>query len=676
MSLRRRLWCVGLASSFLLAACGAPSGAPDGGGEGDEATGTVAEELVSDESHGNGTEGFVFLPPMVQTPGPLGTMVATLQPTVRVDQINATTGAIVRHIAAYTRDSGPLGQRIRVHEEGGPPDDGDADPNAYYVVRWNTLTPGLVSRATFRVRVLLGDRELGFSDVEVRSLFGLLYFKIDGGPFAPLPSDASIRVKFRIEREAVDADDDGVIDDDDNCPSTPNAGQLDTDGDGLGDACECAGVVCSGGSACQTSACQPTTGQCVASPKPDGTPCNDGNVCSTGDACLAGACSAGGALNCDDGNACTTDTCSPSNGCQHSGVCAGTLPVDIEGGGGSTCAVTVTERLACVGNNTNGQLGDGTFINRTNVVYTVNLTNVTQASTGIVHSCAVHSGGRVSCWGTNASGQLGTGTNTSSPTPVDVVGLTDAVRVMVDNAHSCALRANGEVWCWGGNDELQLGDGTTVDSRNVPAPVVGVANAVDVTVGQRHSCALIANGTARCWGNNDFGQLGDLTTTSRNVSVQVGNFANFTALAAGAFFTCGVLSDGGAACWGANGSGQLGAGTVNILRATPERVLNLTGAVDIDLGAFHACARLGSGRISCWGDNAQGGLGDGTFINRAVPGLVNGVTNAVKLTSGFNFACIINPTNQAFCWGGNGSGQLGTGNNNHTTGPVPFGPIP
>ncbi|HEU4404122.1 MAG TPA: hypothetical protein VFS43_02340 [Polyangiaceae bacterium] len=103
-----------------------------------------------------------------------------------------------------------------------------------------------------------------------------------------------------------------------------------------------------------------------------------------------------------------------------------TLPADIEGGGGSTCAVTVTGRLACVGSNTNGQLGDGAFVNRTTPVLTANLANVTQASTGIVHSCAVHSGGRVACWGTNASGQLGPGNNnhTTGPAPFGAISLT------------------------------------------------------------------------------------------------------------------------------------------------------------------------------------------------------------------------------------------------------------
>ncbi|MCU0681188.1 MAG: hypothetical protein MUF34_02825 [Polyangiaceae bacterium] len=131
----------------------------------------------------------------------------------------------------------------------------------------------------------------------------------------------------------------------------------------------------------------------------------------------AGDCAGGGASSCDDGDDCTLDTCHPSGGCQHSGACSASLPVDIEGGG-STCAVTVAGRLACVGNNTNGQLGDDTFVNRGTPVLTVNLANVTQASTGIVHSCAVHSGGRVACWGANGSGQLGTGNNEHATSPV------------------------------------------------------------------------------------------------------------------------------------------------------------------------------------------------------------------------------------------------------------------
>lgn len=113
-----------------------------------------------------------------------------------------------------------------------------------------------------------------------------------------------------------DTDGDGLADCQDNCIEVANADQIDTDGDGQGDACECVGVVCGGGDACNDAeTCNSADGSCVAHPKADGTACQDGSACTVSDTCQAGTCTAGAAANCDDGNGCTADSCDPAVGC-------------------------------------------------------------------------------------------------------------------------------------------------------------------------------------------------------------------------------------------------------------------------------------------------------------------------------------------------------------------------
>ena len=147
------------------------------------------------------------------------------------------------------------------------------------------------------------------------------------------------------------------------------------------------------------------------------------------------------------------------------------------------------------------------------------LTGVVAISGGGAHTCAVLSDGTVRCWGDNVTGQLGNGTTTTSTTPVQVAGIAGAVAVSAGWLHACALLGDGTIHCWGQNQFGQLGNGTTSGSTT-QVRVSAISAAVAVTAGWwHHSCALLGDGTVRCWGVNEWGQFGNGTTTGSSTPV-------------------------------------------------------------------------------------------------------------------------------------------------------------
>src|SRR5207248_2224560 len=160
--------------------------------------------------------------------------------------------------------------------------------------------------------------------------------------------------------------------------------------------------------------------------------------------------------------------------------------------------------------------------------------------------------GTAKCWGLNTPGQLGDGTTTNASTPVVVSGLSTAVAISAGGNHSCALLANGTAKCWGYNGSGQLGNGTTTDASTpvVVSGVSGGSTAVAIGAGGNHSCALLANGTAKCWGANAFGQLGNGTNTHSSTPVVVTGLSTAVAIAAGGNHSCALPANGTVKCWG------------------------------------------------------------------------------------------------------------------------------
>jgi alpha-tubulin suppressor-like RCC1 family protein len=237
----------------------------------------------------------------------------------------------------------------------------------------------------------------------------------------------------------------------------------------------------------------------------------------------------------------------------------------------------------------------------------------------------------------------------------------------VGTGADCVLVANGTVTCWGANNVGQLGNGQLGGNAGffsaLPGPVVGVRDALAVSVGSGHACALIVGGSIRCWGDNQSGELGDGTRSMNSPTpVTVSGISNAIAVSAGTYFTCALLSDATVACWGDNTHGELGVGsTLPTSSSTPVKVPGLSGVTSISAGDQYACAVLSGGGAMCWGYNSEGMLGDGTTTDSPTPISVSGLTGVLGVAAGNEHTCAALAGATFACWGNNQYGQLGNG---------------
>src|SRR5437773_2069852 len=194
-------------------------------------------------------------------------------------------------------------------------------------------------------------------------------------------------------------------------------------------------------------------------------------------------------------------------------------------------------------------------------------------------------------------------------------GIDAAAAVEAGVFHQCALPLDATLRCWGLSDYGQLGNGTVSSAQvpnSTPVEVIGITTATAVTAGGYHACALLHDGTVRCWGQNDYGQLGDgavITPQTRPPTprpspnpVEVRGITTAVAIKAGIFHTCALLRDGTMQCWGWNDYFQLGEPAAVNASSTPVTVSGITPSV-LAPGAEHTCVLLRVATVDCWGDN-------------------------------------------------------------------------
>ena len=248
---------------------------------------------------------------------------------------------------------------------------------------------------------------------------------------------------------------------------------------------------------------------------------------------------------------------------------------------------------------------------------------VVQVTSGHNHTCAVLDDASLKCWGSSYNGELGYGDNIEkSGPPTATVNLGEgrtALQVTAGESFTCALLDDGSVKCWGKGSSGRLGHGDD-NNRHAPEATATVnlgRSAVSVTAGEYHVCALLNDGSAKCWGYGYNGMLGNGSTASRNtpVSVNLGQGVSVKVLKAGGSRTCAILSDDTLRCWGANNKGQLGQGDTTIRRTPPTTAVNLGTGRTVKMISLvsrtNICALLDNGTVKCWGENTSGALGAG-----------------------------------------------------------------
>lgn len=341
----------------------------------------------------------------------------------------------------------------------------------------------------------------------------------------------------------------------------------------------------------------------------------------------------------------------------------------VSGGGMLTCVLISTRGAECWGDNGEGELGNGTVASSTTAVTVSGVNNAISISSGYKSACVLLGSGTISCWGYNSGGELGNGTNTNSSLPVAVSGLSGVIAAASGAAHNCALITGGTLECWGDNEEGQLGTGSLSPhppyGSSTPLPVSAVSNVVGVTAGFLHTCALIEGGTVECWGYNHDGQIGNGTTNSVRpyadpAPAQVTGITNAVSLSAGDFHTCALLAGGRVSCWGFISASDIGP-DVLLNSAVPKLVPGISNAVAISSGGLHTCALLSGGTVKCWGEDQYGQLGNGKTLDSSSPVAVIGIKNAVAIGSGGFHSCAVLSGGGLKCWGRNDSGQLGIG---------------
>lgn len=367
--------------------------------------------------------------------------------------------------------------------------------------------------------------------------------------------------------------------------------------------------------------------------------------------------------------------------------------------------------VKCWGHNTFGQLGIGSTNPRGGwtgsmaSLETVAVGPALSISAGRRHTCVQLAGGSVKCWGAGFQGQLGydsdanLGDSTGEMTSLATVDLGSSKTVLAVSPskhghHTCAILNDGTVKCWGKGNSGRLGYDSTASKGAAAGDMeelatVSIGTVLEMSLGAEHTCALLSVGTVKCWGLGDDGRLGLDSTSNRGDSagsmqglaaVNLGQDRKAVAVSAGGMHTCAILDDGTVKCWGMNSLGQLGyddtssrglggggvgqmhgLGTVNL--GSGKR------ALAISAGYEHTCVVLNDHSVRCWGSGLNGRLGLDSLTNKgdATGGMASLVAvnlgvgkTALGIHAGGRHTCVALNDGGVKCWGKGTFGELGS----------------
>lgn len=398
------------------------------------------------------------------------------------------------------------------------------------------------------------------------------------------------------------------------------------------------------------------------------------------------------------------------------------IPQKVATGRQHTCALSTDGLIKCWGANNSGQLGIGSSDDHGGIPNSmgrnlpiVNLGKNVAAKdicVGMDYSCAMTIDQKIKCWGWNEKGKLGLGRNISAignlpgqmgdALPFVELGADFKVTSMTCGYdHACAVNQDGKAKCWGDNSNGQLGieskvgRGLRPDDMGDKLPFVMIEQKIQaISAGTGFSCALLGDGSFKCWGDNYYGMLGvendqtygantaTMGTHLPSVKLENGPYTGLS-ISAGYLHTCAIYLFKGnkkLKCWGYNQQGRLGTGVEersigsrpnSMAEKLPE---TLTG-FDVNvirevhpLGTF-TCALTNGGKMKCWGYNGQGQLGLGDDEDRGVSAQQMGQNlpytdlglpvKTMGVGSIGNHGCAVLINNWIKCWGGNAFGQLG-----------------
>jgi len=330
----------------------------------------------------------------------------------------------------------------------------------------------------------------------------------------------------------------------------------------------------------------------------------------------------------------------------------------------TSCALLGNGTVSCLGKNSNGAVGDGTATDRWTPAAVSGLTNVVALSSGGgYHHCAVLANMTVKCWGDNTYGQLGDGSYTRRTIPVTVTGLSSVTQVSVGERHTCVRKSDGTVWCWGSNDTGQLASTLLVESTS-PVQIAGLSGSKELKVGTQHACVIRSDNSVACWGY-PAAINGERSTSFITTPTSIAGATSAQSLAVGKEQSCILKADGTVWCWGHVFRGEEGwvaSGTTTTRRTNATQMSGVSGAIQLTLSSGTACIRLSNGGIQCWGAGEYGQLGSGEYLARSIVSdvRVTWQTNpyaarAAALYAGVNYRCAILTDRRVACWGAQGA---------------------